>query len=94
MLRVSGKQPQTGRLILEDREMAKVDTTGLDIAIAQYEKAIAFEIANPFDGKISQAIPYCFIPSAVKARIEDGTADYLEEIQNLLAAAKRAKAGA
>jgi hypothetical protein len=74
--------------------MAKVDTAGLDIAIAQYEKAIAFEIANPFDGKVAQAIPYCFIPSAVKARIEDGNADYVEEISKLLAAAKRAQAGA
>jgi hypothetical protein len=72
--------------------MAKVDT--LEIAIAQYEKAIAFEIANPFDGKVAQAIPYCFIPSAVKARIEDGRADYVEEISKLLAAAKRAQAGA
>jgi len=74
--------------------MAKANTEALDIAIAQYEQAIAFEIANPFDGKVAQAIPYCFIPSAVKARIEDGVADYLEEIEKLLAAAKSAKAGA
>jgi hypothetical protein len=71
--------------------MTKVDTTGLDVAIKQYENAIAFEIANPLDGK-AQAIPYCFIPSAVKNRIEDGRADYLNEIQKLLASAKAARA--
>ena len=73
--------------------MNKVDTNGLDIAIKQYETAIAFEIANPFDGK-AQAIPYCFIPSAVKNRIEDGHADYLIEIQKLLAGAKAARQAA
>ena len=68
--------------------MAKVDTTGLDVAIKQYEDAIAFEIANPFDGTATyEAIPYCFIPSDVKNRIEDGCADYLDEIQKLHAAA-------
>ena len=65
-------------------------TLDLDLMISQYEKAIAFEIANPFDGK-AQAIPYCFIPSKVKSSIEDGRADYLIEIQKLLAGAKAAR---
>jgi hypothetical protein len=69
--------------------MTKVDTTALEVAIKQYQDAIAFEIANPFDGK-AQAIPYCFIPSSVKNRIEDGQADYLDEIKKLLAGANAA----
>lgn len=68
--------------------MAKVDTTGLEIAIKQYEEAIAFEEANPFTGK-PQSVPYCYLPDRVKSRIEDGRADYLTEIKKLCAAAKR-----
>jgi len=64
--------------------MNKQDTTGLEIAIQQYEEAIAFEIANPWDGtRTARAIPYCFIPSKIKSRIEDGRADYLKEITKL-----------
>ena len=75
--------------------MAKVDTTGLDIAIAQYEERIAFEIANPFDGTMKpRSVPYCFLPDKVRARVENGQADFIEEVTKLLAAAKRAKAGA
>ena len=69
--------------------MNKVDTTGLDIAIKQYEEAIAFEVSNPWDGTLTaRSIPYCHIPDKVKSRIEDGRADYLKEIQKLLASAK------
>jgi hypothetical protein len=67
----------------------------LELAIAQYEEAIAFEIANPWDGTfVARAIPYCFIPDKIKARIEDGRADYLEEIRKLLVSAKNQQAEA
>jgi hypothetical protein len=72
---------------------AQADTTSLDIAIKQYEEAIAFELAHPWDGsQTPRAIPYCFIPDRVKSRIEDGRADYLREVQKLLASAKRSRA--
>ena len=72
--------------------MAKVDTTGLDVAIKQYEEAIAFEIANPWDGSFKpRSIPYCHIPDSIKYRIEDGRADYLNEIKKLLTKAKAAR---
>jgi hypothetical protein len=64
--------------------MNEQDTTGLEIAIKQYEEAIAFEVANPWDGSLKpRAIPYCHIPDKIKARIEDGRADYLQEITKL-----------
>ncbi len=73
-------------------KMTKADTTGLDIAIKQYQEAIAFEVANPWDGTIkARAIPYCFLPDKVKARIEDGRADYLAEVRKLLASAMKSR---
>lgn len=64
----------------------------LDIAIKQYEEAIAFEVANPWDGSLTpRSHPYCYIPDKVKARIEDGRADYLTEVKKLLASCKRAR---
>ena len=79
---VREKEPN-GSADKED-QMNEQDTTGLEIAIQQYEEAIAFELANPRDGSLkSRAIPYCYIPDKIKARIEDGSADYLQEITKL-----------
>jgi hypothetical protein len=71
--------------------MNKTQDKPLLIAIKQYEEAIAFERTHPWDGtQAARSIPYCFIPDRIKARIEDGRADYLTEIKKLLAAAKEA----
>jgi hypothetical protein len=79
---VREKEPN-GSTDKED-EMNEIDTTDLEMAIKQYEEAIAFEVANPWDGSLkARAIPYCYIPSKIKSKIEDGRADYLEEITKL-----------
>jgi hypothetical protein len=71
--------------------MTARDLTGIELMVLQYEDRIAFERANPFSADVvARAVPYCFIPSGVRSRIEDGQADLITELGKLLAAARKA----